>query len=239
MSNTPRIFGICPLDAFKGVLTHQREPFFEFALRFIKPTDRVLDIGSGDGAFARMRSQGETILFDGNPETIRNLRNEFEQVVEGVLPDLPFKENEFDVIHCSHVIEHLNPDELYKLLTNIDRCLRCSGKLILSFPVMWNGFYDDLSHIRPYDENVIYRYLSSPHSACYTRPAISSAYKVVDRLVRYNRCSTRIFIQERTGLFSFLARKLISMISIFMQRIGVCEVSVTGKTIVLQKQISN
>src|SRR5690554_3694200 len=81
--------------------THKREPFFEIANNYIKKDSRVLDIGSGAGAFPEHCRRDDFYLFDGNPETIEILKKEYNHVFQGLLPRLPFESGFFDVIHCS------------------------------------------------------------------------------------------------------------------------------------------
>src|SRR5690606_15521311 len=116
---------------------------------------KVLDIGAGSGLFSKYFKRNDFYLFDGNDITINELKRENKNVFQGELPIIPFQNNFFDLIHCSHVIEHLNPDVFYETLKEMDRCLKLGGHLIISAPLIWSGFYNDLSHVRPYNPKVI------------------------------------------------------------------------------------
>ena len=67
---------------------------------------------------------------------------------------LKLKENTFDIIICSHVIEHI--DEPSNLLFEINKLLKKSGILFLKTPdikiVKWN-FYNDFTHVKPYSKH--------------------------------------------------------------------------------------
>lgn len=75
----------------------------------IKPTDRVLDIGSGGSP-----SPCATVLFDRFLEPTRhrddNLVRGDKPLILGDIDSLPFRDRSFDFIYCSHVLEHVeNP----------------------------------------------------------------------------------------------------------------------------------
>lgn len=78
---------------------------------------KILDLGSGPWKYPG------SISVDWNPK-----------VNPDVLWDLnkfpyPFNDNEFDLVYCSHVLEHLN--EPVKVIEEIWRILKLYGKLIL------------------------------------------------------------------------------------------------------------
>lgn len=166
-------------------ITRKREPFFEIAKDYIKEDSLVLDIGPGNGHFSEFCGRSDFYLFEGNSDTVSLLSQRYKNVFYGRLPTLPFENDFFDVIHCSHVIEHLQPQEFYDTVKEMDRCLKVGGKLIISTPLYWDGFYDDLSHIKPYNPAVFKNYLCSGHENSRTRPLISSSYKIERLQYRY------------------------------------------------------
>ena len=59
----------------------------------------------------------------------------------------PFKNNEFDLVYCSHVLEHV--DDFFRTLKELSRILKKEGILHLKVPHFSNGNgYSDLSHKR-------------------------------------------------------------------------------------------
>ena len=136
-------------------ITHSRIPFFQIALDFIKENNRVLDIGPGSGEFSKFCDRDDFYLLEGNSETVELLKNKYKNVYKCFLPVIPFENAFFDVIHCSHVIEHLQAQDLYDTLVNIDKALKIGGYLIIYTPLDWPGFYDDLSPVRPSSPLVI------------------------------------------------------------------------------------
>lgn len=111
----------------------------------------ILDFGCGHGKFSHLfTAQGNLVTsVDVNPDYIDTLNAKglrartteefFTQTVE-----------KFDLILLSHVIEHLTPEQLVKLIPKLCLRLEKDGRLILISPTPGERFYHDFSHIRPY-----------------------------------------------------------------------------------------
>lgn len=174
--------------------TTERKPFFEIALQYF-PTNTqaiILDIGPGMGEFAECcnaQSLYENFYFlEGNQQTVSQLKKKYEndKVLFYRVPErLPFEDSSVDYIHCSHLLEHLYPNDIYKLLVDIDRVLKSKGILVISGPLIWRNFYFDLSHIRPYFPETFKRYFCF-QSTNYSSLQISSSYKELALVYRYD-----------------------------------------------------
>ncbi len=215
----------------KKYITHQRKPFFEIANAIIMPEYKVLDIGPGNGSFSKYCDREDFYLFEGNSVSAVNLMKQYPNVVEGRLPKLPFEDAKFDVIHMSHVIEHLQPQEVYDTLKEFDRCCKPNGAIVISAPLPWSGFYDDLSHIKPYPPESFVKYLSSL-GANPTREAISDAYDVERLQYRYLTEPNKIRRRKKNSLFEKVMYKIntymIGSESIYQK---------TGYTLILRKSL--
>jgi len=95
--------------------------YFDFE---IKPTDKVLDIGSGHEPFPYATHLGDIALTDdqygrhGVPFKYVAGKPVFECNVE----DMPFGNKEFDFIYCSHVLEHtIDPERACRELMRVGR----------------------------------------------------------------------------------------------------------------------
>lgn len=59
----------------------------------------------------------------------------------------PFKNEEFDYIYCSHILEHVQ--DFFKVMKELERILKVKGVLHIRVPHFSNGNgYNDLSHKR-------------------------------------------------------------------------------------------
>ena len=118
---------------------------------FFKKGQRILDIGCSVGNFIAQDSKN-IIGIDIDKEQLkickkRGLNCIYNNVEEG----LPFGDNFFNAINCRHVIEHLK--EPLKLLKEIRRILRKSGKLVIMMPDLKRTkehFWHDYTHKHPF-----------------------------------------------------------------------------------------
>lgn len=211
----------------KKYISHHREPFYQIAKDLILPNSIVLDVGAGHGSFSRFCERNDFYMLDSNPENA-TLKTEFCHYVIAALPKLPYEDRFFDLIHCSHVIEHLEPTCFYDTLKEMDRCLKDGGHLVISTPLMSDFFYDNLSHIKPYNPVIFSNYLCTSYKQNLNRKQISSAYKVEKLIYRYK--AYKIFEEH-----VFLPINWISSIAFKM---GLRRYAKTGYTIVLKKDTS-
>lgn len=218
----------------KKYITFKREPFFELVRPYIDKDTVVLDIGSGSEAnFSKYFGRKDFYQFDGNKDTVIKLQKEFEHVILGNLPILPYENNYFNVIHCSHVVEHLTPEILYATLKEMDRCLNKDGYLIISAPLLWDGFYDDLSHIKPYPPSIFINYLCSKESNSRTRKLISSNYVLEKKVYRFEEVGEPLkdTLNTKGNLLVTLWFKLHTQ----LYKLGLRHYNKTGYTIILKK----
>lgn len=120
--------------------------------------DKVLDVACGSGRFIAVnpeRAQG----IDSNPHAVQHCQAQGYKVIKGDALDLPFADNSFSGVHCAHLIEHLYPQEAWKLLCELTRIVEPGGILVLQAPLLSRTFYHDMSHIKPYPPQAILEYL--------------------------------------------------------------------------------
>jgi SAM-dependent methyltransferase len=107
-----------------------------FVLGVVRPGTNVLDVGAGAGQFANM------LAACGKFESVTALdRIRFEKYSEffpalnrreGNITALPFADDEFDVVTCMEVLEHVPDDVLAPGIAELRRV--CKGQLIMSVP---------------------------------------------------------------------------------------------------------
>ena len=156
-------------DRWDFGMSHESRLFHRW-LRLNLPPDtgsspRILDLGGGPGRLARELQHSEAPdgyfyvdfeMSDAAAAVFR--RHELQHFVHGVIPEtgsLPFKDKCFDLVHCSHVVEHLvNPDIMF---SESYRLLRPGGFLFVSTPNLaswigrimvlcgWQGYGQEIS----------------------------------------------------------------------------------------------
>ncbi len=122
----------------------RKSPFFEIFMRGKK----VLDVGCGKAEL--LKNDKKNIFgLEINRDLVERAKSEGLKVIQGNVTHLPFEDNSFDVVFCRNVIEHLFPNEAYKMFKEIKRVLKGGGLILLISPMpknIWNTF----GHIKPY-----------------------------------------------------------------------------------------
>ena len=157
-----------------NILTHMandRETFYARLEPYVSKATKILDVASGDCSFGKYFKDNKVNEIE---------KNKIEGVERWQVEELiPFDSQAFDIIHCSHFVEHCTPDQLYDLLCEMDRVLKPGGIMCISAPLLTDGFYEDLSHIRPYYPGVFINYLTGHKQACHTKNIIGGYSQVL------------------------------------------------------------
>lgn len=72
--------------------------------------------------------------------------------------NFPFSDEYFDILHCSHIIEHFKYPDVINFLDELIRITKNNGYIIIRSPLMHPDFYLDIDHIRPYPPETIINY---------------------------------------------------------------------------------
>ena len=127
----------------------------------------ILDIGSGlCNYYPENVNESKNVYFacDLSDELSELLEKRGINFIRGdMLKDkLALKENSFDIIICSHVIEHI--EDPSNILFEINKLLKTSGILFLKTPdikvVKWN-FFNDFTHKKAYTKNSLLEQIES------------------------------------------------------------------------------
>jgi ubiquinone/menaquinone biosynthesis C-methylase UbiE len=123
----------------QSFMYNTREDYF-IEFMELKGTENILDIGCGSGTFVKRLAQkykkakfcgadaSEAVIkFANKTNTKKNLR-----FVSAPIEKLPFKDNSFDSVIVSHLIEHIK--EPKKALKEVKRVLKKKGILFLTTP---------------------------------------------------------------------------------------------------------
>lgn len=125
-------------DAVKySLLKKVRTPIILDFMR-IKENDIILDVGSGGGYFTNIlcKKSSKVISLDMSLINAKNARNSINmQNVYFVIGDatrLPFKNNVYDKILATEIIEHIENDNIF--LKECERILKNKGSIVITTP---------------------------------------------------------------------------------------------------------
>jgi len=155
---------------------HDERRVHEFIFRYIPRNEsKILDVGCGSAWLAgRFAPEGRFVCsLDITPKNVNKALEiypfENHAGVAADCYDLPFKDDSFDCIVASEIIEHLTEPE--KFLSELLRCLKQTGKLIITTPykekisyslcIHCNQKTPQNSHLHSFDEAKLKSYLEN------------------------------------------------------------------------------
>lgn len=107
---------------------------------FRNPDRRVLDVGTSGGKFMEIAVQNGWQAAGVEPfsDDVKKCQEKGLNVILGVAELLPFPDNSFDVVHTSHVFEHL--EDPMKAANEALRVLKPGGLLFIEVPNQLDNF---------------------------------------------------------------------------------------------------
>lgn len=213
--------------------------FYDLISKYLPESSsaKILDIGCGDAKFEdylNLSDKYETIyLLDGYIETVKNLKERYNYAMLYKVPDvLPFEDESFDFIYCSHLIEHLNIREVHRLFEEMNRVLIKNGILAIRSPLFSKRFYMTFTHKKVYHPNIFLSYFCGELTTNISLSPISENYTVLKLLFRYD---TSINLDEGIGspikIIDFFAQ----LLKLIFKRVLFKTYTRTGYTIILKK----
>jgi SAM-dependent methyltransferase len=118
---------------------NRRFKLIEYMMVYVKYRGKVCDVGAAPFILSAMMKQAgyEVVAVDINPEEYGKILERFKIPafrVDLERDNLPFRDESFDAVVFSEVLEHLNPYYIYHTLSEIKRILKKNGVLILTTP---------------------------------------------------------------------------------------------------------
>lgn len=203
--------------------------FYKYSYEKLSKKKNILDIGCGIGQFLKL-GNNSIIGIDVNYESLKEAKKYSNKLVHGNILQLPFSDASFDGINCSHVIEHLFPNNAYQLLSEMNRVLKIGGTLAISTPVLWKGFFEDFTHIKPYYPEAIMHYYGKEKTQT-TKDAIDCIYEIEEIKWRYAKVKLEPCLLPRAGILN----TLLLLLTQFLSNIGFGKYARTGYTMILNK----
>lgn len=91
---------------------------------------------------------------------IENCNYQTADIMEGAadyavdMTDMPFEDDKFDYIIANHVLEHIQDEKA--AVSELKRCIKKNGKIILSFPVTMEVNTFEIAHLEQEEERIYY-----------------------------------------------------------------------------------
>ncbi len=115
----------------------------------LQPTTKILDLccGSGQATQVLVQFSQQVVGLDASPRSIQRAQQNVPEAnyVEAFAEQMPFADNEFDVVHTSAALHEMNPTQLQQILNEVYRVLKPNGIFTLvdfhrpTNPLFWPG----------------------------------------------------------------------------------------------------
>jgi len=126
---------------------------------------KMLEVGSGLCRFLhkvkRLYPKIDIIGVEINPDLVNLAIDKGFRVINQDFLKNSFLSDSFDIVHCSHIIEHFKYPEITFVIDELLRVTKKNGICIIRSPLMWDNFYYDIDHVRPYPPESIIGYLNN------------------------------------------------------------------------------
>ena len=130
-----------------------------FFVRWIAPSDDVLDLGCGYGEFINNLNCFRRWAMDLNPDSRTNLQDGIELIEQDCSRPWPLQDCSLDVVFTSNFLEHLvSKEHVTRTLAESARCLRPGGRLIVLGPnirYVGGAYWDYYDHHVPLTDTSI------------------------------------------------------------------------------------
>lgn len=139
-------------------------PILKFINKIYKGNEiTFLEVGSGECRFVKkiraLYPNVKITCVEINLELASIARNLGVEVInDNILNIKP--SNEYDLVHCSHVIEHFGYPEITNVLDFLVNSCKENGHIIIRTPLMHDKFYNDVDHVRPYPPKAVQNYFN-------------------------------------------------------------------------------
>jgi len=135
------------------IVERTTDKVFKIIQPYLKDGFYILDIGAGNGEFAErcINNNYNYSAIEINETYKQKLLSIGVQVISASVPPIPCKENSYDYVHLSHLLEHMSSyDKALELISEIYRVLKPSGYVCIMSPDYLSShkfFYDgDYTH---------------------------------------------------------------------------------------------
>lgn len=130
---------------------HENQVLIKFFSQYVKPDASILDIGCGLGHNLTLLKNNGYVNAVGTDISEEMLAASKERGhVTYTQEDLKEHRNHFDVLLFSHVLEHIEYRDIQKILESYFELTKPDALVIVCMPLLYDGFYHDVDHIKPY-----------------------------------------------------------------------------------------
>lgn len=185
----------------------------------------LLEVGSGECRFVKKINR----LFPNIKITCLEINSELAKIAENCgfevlnqnILDVT-SSREYDIVHCSHVIEHFPYPEVTQLLEFLVVSTKVNMCFVIRAPLLWEQFYYDIDHVRPYSYESIWLYFNLKQQQKQGNAMIELDnlwYRTLPKHIDYLRTWNLLYLlKPLRGLFNKIINKINRLYEILWKR---------------------
>lgn len=152
-------------DYVELLLPDYREIEYQKSIAFLGGCNRILDAACGTGTFLAALKGKDVVGVDLNPDNVNYCIERGLNAQVGSILDLPYADESFDGVHCSHVMQVFPPPEAAQLVRELGRVLRPNGVLVITTLNWFPRFFRNPENTRPYPPDALRGYFAEQGGA--------------------------------------------------------------------------
>jgi len=172
-----------------------REREYRWAWEFLSDCTRILDVGCGTGTFLK-KAPERIVGIDLNPENVAYCQAAKLDARPGSALKIPFPDNTFEGLLCSHVMQVFHPDQAICFLREASRVVKPGGVVVLSNLTDSARFFQHPEVVKPYPPDALWSLCNQIRIGA-TSPMYAAPPPLVQEAIRL-RYAPLLDIQSRT-----------------------------------------
>jgi SAM-dependent methyltransferase len=177
-------------------------PVLDFLKSFSGENLQYLEVASGLGRFPLLLHKTMPTLNISCVEINKELTHATVAAgiptIVGDILEVDLGVEKYDIIHCSHIIEHFGYPDITRVLDTILRNTKKGGYIVIRTPLLYPGFYKEIDHVRPYPPESIFNYFNNPQQQKI------GANKIREVSRWYRREAAQVYILEKYRLVFYI-----------------------------------
>ena len=122
----------------------------DYLSSYVPPQAHVLELGAGFCYWINGVTAARKVAIDVWPDVHHYAAPDVQAIQHDLVLGLPsLREDQFDIVMASNVLEHFNPDVAAQLIAEVFACLRANGRFIViqpNFRFAYRHYFDDYTH---------------------------------------------------------------------------------------------
>jgi ubiquinone/menaquinone biosynthesis C-methylase UbiE len=175
---------------FCRLIGNYRDIEYKVAYELFKECTHVLDVGCGSGGFLEILQKNTKIKVVGtdfNPDCVDVCLTRGLDVTLGNALDMPYQNNSFDGVYCSHVMQVFSSSQAVTLIKELSRVVKPNGIIVITTIPMHERLFFDPGDVRPYPPQALRGMFAKAKADGHSAPTVSKLPPLAEEFIWFRR----------------------------------------------------